>query len=114
MVQNNSATFSTCITSAATLSIDLGVLICVIGFLDPYVEDPNSCTNLFPNPNSNVCPFVDPNILTSIYNSSDLNITKGGCVSILSVCNPLASKPFCVCCCCYCYCKFCGFSWLSI
>jgi hypothetical protein len=115
MVLNNSTTLSTCITFVATLSIDFGVLVYVVGFWDPYVEGPSSCTNILPNPKSNVCPSIDLGLLISTCNFGGLNITKGGCVSILFVCSPLACKPFCVCCCCcYYYCKCCGLSWLSI
>jgi hypothetical protein len=91
--------------------------------LDPHVKGLSSCTNLLPNPNSNVRPSIDPGLLTGTCNFGDINITKGGCVSIFYVCDPLACRPFCVCCCCCCCCCYCccyyyckcrGLSWLSI
>jgi hypothetical protein len=37
--------------------------------LDLFTEDPNSCINLLPSPNSNVYPFVDPSLLISTCSS---------------------------------------------
>ncbi len=110
MVWNNSVTLSICITFVDNSSIDFGVLICVIGFLNPFAKDPSLCTNILPSPNSNVYPSENPFLLIGTYNFGGMNITKGGCVSILIICSPLAYRP-CVCCWC---CKCCGLPWLSI
>jgi hypothetical protein len=110
MVWNNLVVLSTYITSATTSSTDLGVLVFVVGFLNPFLENPNSYTIWFLGPNSNGCPYVHCGLLASTCSSSDLNIVKGGYVFIISFC-----RPFCVyCCCCYYCCKFCGLSLLSI
>ncbi len=94
------------IISTITSSTNFGVIVYVVGFLDPSIDDPISCTNLLPNPNSNGYPFADPCLLTGTCNSDGLNTTKGGCVSTLSICNPIACRFFyvyyCYCCC---YCK---------
>jgi hypothetical protein len=114
MVWNNSVTLSACITSIATSSIDFGVLVHVIGFLDHSTKHPNSYINLFPSPNSNDCPYVDPNLLTSSCSYGGLNIVKGVYVSTLSAYNPIAFRPCSVhCCCCKCY-KCCGLHVLTI
>ncbi len=102
MVLNNSANLSTCITFATTSSIDFGVFVCVVGFLDHSIDDPHSCANMFPNPNSNGCPSVDLGLLTSTCISSGLNIAKEGYVSTLFIYNPVACRPSYVYCCCCC------------
>ncbi len=123
MVWNNLVTLSACITSSTTSSIDFGVLVYVVGFLNPSTKDPSSCTNIFPSPNSNGSPSTDPSLLIGTCNSSGLNIATRIYVPTLSIYNPIACKPpyvnFCCCCCSYCkwcckYWKCCGFSWLSI
>ncbi len=113
MVWNNSTTISAYITSAATSSTNFSVLICLVGFLDPFVEDPSSCSST-PQPKFKCMSFVNSNLLISTCNSSGLNIVKGGCVSIFSIFSPLACRPPCVCCCYCCCCECCGLSWLSI
>ncbi len=62
--------------------------------MDPSIEHPNSYTNLFPNPNSNGCPSINPSLLISTCSYGGLNIVKGVCVSILSIYNPIAYRPF--------------------
>ncbi len=119
MVWNNSTTLSTYITSTTTSSIDFCVLVYVIGFLDPSTKHPNSYTNIFPSPNSNGCPYVDPSLITNTCNYGGLNILKGVCVSTLFVYNPVAYRIFCVyccyCCCCCCKCwKCCELPMVSI
>ncbi len=126
MVWNNSTTSSICITSVATSSIDFGVLIYVVRFLDLSTKDPNSYTNIFPNPNSNDFPSTNPGLLTSTYSFGGLNIATWVCVPILSVYSQVVFRPPCVYCCCCCYScsycckcsckcsKCCGLSWLSI
>jgi len=91
----------------ATSSTDFGVLVYVVGFLDPSTNDPISCTNMLPSPNSNGNPFVDLGLLIGTCTYNGLNTAKEGCVSILFVYNPIACRPSCVCCycCCKCYCK---------
>jgi hypothetical protein len=46
MVLNNLVALFACITYATTSSIDFGVLVCVVGFLDPSIDDPISCTDM--------------------------------------------------------------------
>jgi hypothetical protein len=107
MVWNNWTALSTCITSIATSSTYFGVLVYVIGFFDPFVEDPSSCSNLLPRPNSNGCPSANLSLLTSTCSSSGLNFAKGVYVSTLFVYSPVAYRPLCVyCCCCCCYCYY--------
>jgi hypothetical protein len=101
MVWNNLAILLACITSIVTSSTNLNVLVYVVGFLDPSFEDPNSCTILFPSPNSNGCPSIDLGLLDCTYIFSGLNTAKGGSIPILSLCNSLACGPPCVCCCCF-------------
>ncbi len=101
MVLNNSIVLLTCITFAAISSTDFSVFVCVVGFLDPFVNDPISCTNLFPNPNSNGCPSTNPGLLISTCSSSGLNTTKEGYVSTIFVYILVTYRPYCVCCCCY-------------
>ncbi len=57
MVWNNSIILSACNTSIATSSIDLGVLVYVMGFLDPSPKDPNFYIIIL-DLNSNGCPFL--------------------------------------------------------
>ncbi len=119
MVWNNSTTLSTYITYTATSSTNFGVLVGVVGFLDPSTNDPICYTNLFPSSNLNGGPFVDPSLLIGTCSPSGLNTIKGGCVSIVSVYSLVAYKPPCVycyccdyCCCwCYCWCKWCCKCW---
>jgi len=106
MVWNNSIALSAFITFVTTSSTDFGVFVYVIRFLDFSANDPISCSNPFPNPNSNGIPFADPGLLISTCSFDCLNTTKEGYVSTLSVCNLVAYRP-CVyyCCCCKCCCK---------
>jgi hypothetical protein len=112
---NNYIALSICITFATTSSIDFGVLVYAIRFLDPFVKDPYSYINLFPNPNSNDFPFVNPSPIDTC-RSGGLNIATWVCVPNFSVYILVACRPACVCCCCsyyWCY-KCCGLSLLSI
>jgi hypothetical protein len=112
MVWNNSASLYACITSITTSSTNFGVLIYVIGFWDPYANDPISYTNFLPSPNSNSCPFINLGLIIGTCSSGGLNTTKKGYVSTLSIYSLVACKPFCVCCCWYCcYCKWCCKCW---
>jgi hypothetical protein len=119
MVWNSSTFLYACITYATTSSIGFDVLVCVVGFSNPFADDPISYTNVLPNPNFNGCPFVDPSILIGTCSSGGLNIAKASCVSTLSMCSPLVYKPSCVCCywcckwCCKCW-KCCGLLMVSI
>jgi hypothetical protein len=106
MVWNNLVALFAFITFATTSSIDFGVLVYVVGSLDPSRIDPNSCIILLPNSNSNGNPSTNYGLLGGTCNSISLNFSKAGCVAIFSVCNLLACRPSCVCCCSYkCYCK---------
>jgi hypothetical protein len=96
LIWNNSVAFCAYITFVATSSTNFGVFIYVVGFLDPYADDPIFYTNLLPNSNSNGNPFTDLGLLPSIYIFNGLNIVKEGCVSILSICSLVACKPSCV------------------
>ncbi len=108
MVWNNLATLFACITFVTTLSIDFGVLVYVVGFLDPFTKGPNSCINILPSPSSNECPPTNPTLLIGTCSSSGLNTTIGVCVPILSIYNLVACIPPCVyCCCCYCFYFYC-------
>jgi hypothetical protein len=102
IVWNNSATFYVCITSTTTSSINFGVLVCVVGFLDPFVDNTISCTNLLPSSNSNGNPFANYGLLIGTCSSDGLNSTKEGFVSTLSVCSLVACRPSCV----YYYCYY--------
>ncbi len=107
MVWNNLVASFACITFATTSSIDFGILVCVIRFLDPFTDDPITCTNLLLSPNSNDYPFTDPSLLFGTCSFGGLNITKEGCVSILSI---YSLVPYCpsyvfYCCCCKWCCK---------
>jgi len=75
------------------------VLIYVIGFPDPSIDDPSSCTILLPNSNSNGNPFADFGLLGGTCSYAGLNSSKVSCVTILSVYNSVAYKPFHVYCC---------------
>ncbi len=116
IVWKNSTTFYACITSIITFPTNFGVLVYVVGFLDPFANDRISCTNLLPNSNSNGNSLHI--LLPSTYISNGLNITKEGCVFTSSICNPIAYRPSYVyyCCyCCYCKCWKCyGFVMVSI
>jgi hypothetical protein len=114
MVKNNSTTLSTHIIFATTSS-NFGVLICVVGFLDPFVDDPNSYTIFLPSSNSNGNPFVDFCLLGGACSYLGLNTSKVGCVATLSIYSLVACRPSYVyyCCCCKC-CKCCGFVVVSI
>jgi hypothetical protein len=122
IVWNNYIALFAYITSITTSSTNFGVLVCVIGFLDPSTKDPSSCTNLLPNSKSNECSFVNYSLLTSTYNSNGLNIVTRVCVPIFSICNLVGYifacvYYYCCCWCCKCYYKCwkcCGLSWLSI
>jgi len=76
IIWNNSIAFCVCINSRATSSTNFGVLICVEGFLDLYVDDPIFCTNMLPNSNSNGNPSINLGLVTNTYNSDGLNSTK--------------------------------------
>jgi hypothetical protein len=83
-----------------------GVFFCVIGFLNPSTDDPNSCIIIFPNSNSNGNPFVDSGLLSGAYNFTHLNTAKASCVTTFSIYNSVAYRPSCLY---YCwYCKFCS------
>ncbi len=99
MILNNSISFRVRITFVLISSIDFGVLVCVIGFLDLFTNDPISCTNLLPNSNSNGNLFLDPNLLIGTCSSNGLNFTKEGYISTLSICNLIAYRPSYVYCC---------------
>jgi hypothetical protein len=103
MVWNNSITLFAYITFVTTSSIDFGVLVCVLGFLDPFVNDPNSYTILFPSSNSNGSP-IDSNLLGGTCNFVGLNTSKVGCVATFFVYSSIACRPSCVYYCCYCKC----------
>jgi hypothetical protein len=49
IVWNNYVALFACITSTTTSSTDFGVLVYVIGFLDPSIKDPSYCTNTIRN-----------------------------------------------------------------
>ncbi len=77
-------------------------LFCVVGFLDPSIDDPIFYTNLLPNPNSNGCCYVDLGLLIGTCSFGGLNITKEGCVSTFFIYIPIAYRPSYVYCCCCC------------
>jgi len=104
IVWNNSTAFCVCITSAATSFTDFGVFVYVIGFLDPSIDDPIPCTNLFPSSISNENPFVDHDLLTNTCNFDGLNFAKESFISILFVCNLVTCRPSYVYYCCHCKC----------
>jgi hypothetical protein len=118
MVWNNLVALYACINSIIASSIDFGVFIYAIGFLDPFANDPISYTNFLLSPNSNGCPFTNLGLVTSTCSFGGLNITKEGYVSILSICSLVACKSSCVCCCWCCKCckcwKCCGLLVVSI
>ncbi len=88
-------------------SINFSVLVYVIKFLDPSVDDPISCTILLLNSNSNGNPFADSSLLIGTYSSNGLKTSKEGYGSTPFVYNPVAYRPSCVCFCCWykCYWK---------
>jgi len=92
----------------------------VVGFLDPFVNDPNSYTILLPNSNSNGNPFANSSLLSGTYSFASLNFSKASCVVTLSVYSSLvAYRPSYVYCCCCCKCcskfyKCCGLVMVSI
>jgi hypothetical protein len=114
MVYNNLVVSLACITYVATSPTDLSVLVYIVEFLDPYLENPSSYIILFPSPNSNGCPSTNLGLLVGTYISSGLNTIKRGFVLILSFNNSLACGPPYCCYCCFCYYKFCGLPLLSI
>ncbi len=93
MVWNNSTALLAFITFVATSSIDFGVLICIIRSLDPFADDPSSCTILFPISNSNGDPFVDYGLLGGTCGSTGLNSSKTNCVATFSVYNLVTYRP---------------------
>jgi hypothetical protein len=113
IVWNNSIAFYVFITRTTTSSTDFGVLVYVIGYLNPFTNVPISYTNLLRNSNSNANPFIDPSILTSIYIFNGPIIAKEGYVSTLFVYS-LVYWPSFICCCCKCYYKCCGLPMVSI
>ncbi len=84
------------ITSTTTSSTNFGVLVYVIKFLDPFVNDPIFCTNMFPSSNSNGNPFAYLSLLIRTCSFDGLNSTKEGFVSTFSICNLIAFIPSCV------------------
>jgi hypothetical protein len=94
IVWNNLVSFYAWITSIAISSTNFGVLVYVVGFLDPSTDDPISCTNLLPNSNSNGNPSVNPSLLFGTCISNGLNIAKEGYVSTLSICSPSSMYTF--------------------
>jgi hypothetical protein len=109
MVWNNSIALSAFVTSATTSSTNFGVLVCVIGFPYPYVDDPSSYTIILPN--SNGSRFANSSLLSGTYNYASLNSSKTCCVTTLSICSAVACRPSCVyyyyCYKCYCKCWKC-------
>ncbi len=85
MVWNNSIALSTCIIFATTFSTNFGVLVYVIGFLNPFVDDPTSYTIILPNSNSNGNPFANFGILGGTCSFDGLNTSKACCVATLSI-----------------------------
>jgi hypothetical protein len=73
------------ITFAVTSSIDFGVLVYAIGFLDCFVDVPNSCTIILPNSNLNGNPSTNYSLLGGTYSSASLNFLKAGYVTTLFV-----------------------------
>jgi hypothetical protein len=104
MVRNNSTALSSFITSPTTSSTNFGVLVYVVGPLDPSIDDPNSCTILLPNSNSNGNPHVDSSMLGGTYSFANLHSSKASCVATLFVCSSIACSLYYVYCCCYCKC----------
>jgi uncharacterized membrane protein len=78
IVWNNLIAFYVCITFTTTSSMDFGVLVYVIRYLNPFTNVSISYTNLLPNSNSNGNPFIDHGILTSTYIFNGLTTTKEG------------------------------------
>jgi hypothetical protein len=119
MVWNNSTASFVYITSTTTSSTYFGVLVCVIGFLDPSIYDPNSYTIILPNSNSNGNPSIDFGLLGDTCSFASLNTSKAGCVATFSVSSLVACRPSCVyygCCykCCSKCSKCCGLLMVSI
>jgi hypothetical protein len=79
MVWNNVATLFASITSVATSSTKSGILVCVVGSLDPSTNDPNSYTILLPNINSNEIFFADSGLLGGTYGSASLTRPQVPC-----------------------------------
>jgi hypothetical protein len=106
-IWNNLIALYVCITHVASSSIDFGVLVCVIRFLDLFMDDPISYTILLPNSNSTGNPFANFNLITDTYSFDGLNTSKEGYVSTFFVYNLIACKPSYVYCCYYykCCCK---------
>jgi hypothetical protein len=98
---------STFITFATTSSIDFGVLIYVIGSINPSIDDLSSYTILFPSLNSNGNSFANFGLLGGTFSSTNLNSSKVGCLTTLSVCDSISCRPSYVCCCCYKCCSKC-------
>ncbi len=88
-----------------TSSTNFGVLVYVIGSLDPFINDPSSYTIFLPNSNSNGNPFADSS-LGGAYSFVGLNSSKVGCVTTFSIFSSIACIPSYVCY--YCYCKCCS------
>ncbi len=109
MVWNNLVALFTFITFATTSSTDFGVLVYVVGTLNPSTNDPSSYTILLLSSNSNGNPFTDSGLLGGTYSFAGLNSSKACCVTTLFVYSSVVYKPSCVyCCCCYkCCCKCC-------
>ncbi len=97
---------------AATSSINFGVLVYVIGFIDPFANDPNSSTILLPSSNSNQNPFVDSTLLGGTSSFVGLNSSEASFFATFYICSLVSYRPSYVCYCCY-Y-KCCGFVVVSI
>jgi hypothetical protein len=101
---NNSTRLFAFISFASTSSTNFGVLVYVIGSIDPFANDPSS--------NSNGNPFVDSSLLSGTFSSAGLDSSKAGCLATLSICSSICCRPLCVY---YCYYyKCCGLAVVSI
>jgi hypothetical protein len=103
-VWNNSATLFAFITFVATFSTNFGVLVYVVGSLDPFVDDPSSCAILFPISNSNGNPSTNSGLLGGTWSSVSLgfnfsNFSKASYVATLYVYSLITCRPsyFCYC-----------------
>ncbi len=108
MVWNNSTALATFITSVVTSFTDFGAFISVIGSSNLSTYDPNSCTILFPNSNSNGNPSTNFGLLGGTCSCANLNSSKAGYFTTLSVCNSVACNPSYVY---YCCSKWCCKCW---
>jgi len=74
----------------------------VVGSLDIFANDPNSCTIFLPSSNSNENPFANSGLLAGTCSSVGLNSSKASCVATFSICSLVAYRPSCV----YYYCYY--------